>query len=149
MRTDVARASILVVEDTVEVRELLLELLHEAGYSAVGVEDGLRAVQALSSIQPSLVLLDLSLPGQSGASVLSWMASNPRTKRIPVVVLSASPKVIPPEARAQVKGILDKPFDLDDLLRMIENAVAEPAPEATVAKANPHTSCSPSRRSSG
>jgi len=114
---------VLVVEDTAEIRELLRALLQEEGYKVVLAADGFQAVDELSQGDPSLVLLDLALPGMDGIALLRWMAANQGTKGIPVIVVSASAKSIPAEARGQVSYILEKPFELNELLSKVDSAV--------------------------
>jgi CheY-like chemotaxis protein len=76
--------------------------------------------------QPDLVLLDLHLPDQTGADVLGRLQSDPATAGIPVVVVSADRS--PDQERAMRElGAVDyliKPFDVRDLLRVVDSALA-------------------------
>jgi CheY-like chemotaxis protein/CHASE3 domain sensor protein len=82
--------SVLVVEDDVSFAMILRDLARELGFQCVvthGANDGLAAA---SKFQPSAILLDINLPDHSGLGVLDQLKRNPRTRHIPVHVVSVS-----------------------------------------------------------
>jgi two-component system, chemotaxis family, chemotaxis protein CheY len=83
--------TVLVVEDTEDLRELFAEVLRDAGYSVIGAENGLQALELLESMseEPSLVLLDMMMPIMDGSVFLRELSETPRAA-LPVVVISAS-----------------------------------------------------------
>ena len=83
--------------------------------------------------QPALILLDNRLPGTSGAQVLRQLAADPATAAIPVVILSGdSGKVTVRELLAAgAADFLAKPFDIHQLLAIIERYLHLPPPAAT------------------
>ncbi len=114
------RKKLVVVEDDPETREVELFLLASEGYQVVGVPDGESAVETIRREAADLVILDLMLPGKDGLEVLAELAKDPATATTPVIVVSAY--VNHAGARAvllrapQVKRVLDKPFDVTELL---------------------------------
>ena len=84
-----ARKWVLVVDDNSRLRNLWLEVLEEAGYAAVGSEDGLAAGELIRDLFPDLILLDLRMPRASGWDFLENVRANPKWQRIPVVIVSA------------------------------------------------------------
>lgn len=95
------QAVILHVEDDANDIELLKAAARRADVPIVleNAPDGEKAIQYLtamgsqegpSSVLPSLILVDLKLPRANGFEILEWVRSNPRTRHIPVVVLSGS-----------------------------------------------------------
>jgi CheY-like chemotaxis protein len=114
------RKKVVVVEDDPETREVELFLLASEGYQVIGVADGEGAVEAIQREAADLVVLDLMLPGKDGLEVLAELARDPATAGTPVIVVSAY--VNHAGARetlrrtAQVKRVLDKPFDVTELL---------------------------------
>lgn len=84
-----ADKSILLVEDEAGLRELFEEELKKAGYLVFAVGNGEEGLSVAESRQPNVVLLDVMLPGMSGLDVLAKIKQNPKTKDIPVVMLSA------------------------------------------------------------
>ena len=85
-------------------------LLRDEGHEAVLAADGVEGLQLLDP-KPDLVILDLSLPDIDGYEVLRAIKSDPTTKDIPVLVVSASSFDRPPDVDGFVAA-LRKPFDL-------------------------------------
>lgn len=83
--------TILVVEDDAEIRELLAEMLVDAGYAVAEAANGQEALDYLrrGDGAPSLILLDLMMPVLSGPELLEIMAADEALSALPVVVISA------------------------------------------------------------
>jgi CheY-like chemotaxis protein len=79
----------LIVEDNYEIVTLFQHVLDMAGYHTDIVLDGSEAMQRIEADPPDIVLLDLQLPGMSGADILQQMRTNQRLIHIPVVVVTA------------------------------------------------------------
>lgn len=109
-------ASVLVVDDEIDIREAVAEVLAEEGYEVFAAGDGAEALRKARSFHPSLVLLDLMMPGMNGWEFRAAQASDPELSSIPVVVLSALGRVSGFEAQ----GFIQKPFDLDELLSAVK-----------------------------
>jgi two-component system phosphate regulon response regulator PhoB len=82
-------ATILVVDDEKDLASLLDFNLRQAGYDTVLAANGEQALSAARRRTPDLVLLDLMLPDVSGTEVCRQLKSDPRTKAVPVVMLTA------------------------------------------------------------
>jgi len=80
---------ILIVDDTEAARRLLETLLQGEGFETLSAENGERALQLAESELPDLILLDLMMPGMDGFTVAQRLKSNPETKPIPIIVVSA------------------------------------------------------------
>lgn len=80
---------ILLVEDSLPLRRENEAALQRAGYEVNCAEDGESALELAQKLQPELILLDMILPKMSGPEVLRHLKRDPRTKDIPVVVLSS------------------------------------------------------------
>jgi len=81
--------SILVVEDEEDILDLVSYNLKQAGFSTVAVGSGEEALEVASEGAPSLVLLDLMLPGMDGLEVCRLLKGSAETKHIPVLMLTA------------------------------------------------------------
>lgn len=81
---------ILVVEDELAMREIVVEKLQTAGFGVVQAEDGAVAIKAVEKERPDLVLLDLMLPEIDGFGVLTKIRSNKNSKiaQTPVIILT-------------------------------------------------------------
>jgi CheY-like chemotaxis protein len=107
---------ILVVDDDRGIRETLGDVLSDEGYRVRLARDGGEALTLLRQGRPpDLILLDLSMPGMSGAEFLKAQLGDPKLAAIPVVVLSADQRSHCPG----VAGFLRKPVDLDQLLAAV------------------------------
>lgn len=84
----VAGESILVVEDTELLRRIYHDKLAAEGYTVFAAADGLEALTVLRGNKIDLVLLDLIMPRMSGLEALEAMRSDPRTRDVPVIILS-------------------------------------------------------------
>ena len=80
---------IFCVEDDADILELIEYTLNSMGFEVKGFEAAACFFAALKNNIPSLVLLDIMLPEEDGLSVLKKLRSNPKTKGIPVVMLTA------------------------------------------------------------
>jgi two-component system, cell cycle response regulator DivK len=85
----VRRVKILLVEDSMAIRQENESVLHKAGYEVVCAKDGESALKLAREQQPDLILLDLILPKLSGPEVLDRLKKDAATANIPVVVLSS------------------------------------------------------------
>ncbi len=83
---------VLIVDDDPDARELLEEIVHALGYETRSASDGLEALDVLRHIDrtpPCLIMLDLMMPSMDGFAVYNWLRSNPLTRRVPVIVVTA------------------------------------------------------------
>ncbi len=80
---------ILIVEDEKDLVDLMQFNLREAGYGTVAVQDGEQALALVRNRTPDLVLLDLMLPGVPGTEVCRQLKSSPRTRHVPVIMVTA------------------------------------------------------------
>jgi DNA-binding NtrC family response regulator len=112
--------TVLIVDDEPDVRRILVDVFRDEGYQAIAVEDGSRALELVARRRPDIVLSDVAMPQIDGVTLAKRLARwNPP---IPVVLMSA----------AHAAGIgqvpfIAKPFDLDDMLAIVEAAANDVA----------------------
>lgn len=116
-------ASILVVDDDEHIRELVCEALDLEGYEVRGARDGQAALDILASWSPSLILLDLNMPRMDGWTFCAVQRQRPELAGIPVALMSAAHNLHARELPCAPVAILEKPFDLDDLLTHVAQAL--------------------------
>jgi len=80
---------ILVVEDDIDNRRIVAKVLSVDGYEVVEAVDGLEALDRARSERPHLILMDLALPNMDGWEATRRLKSDPETRHIPVVALTA------------------------------------------------------------
>ncbi len=110
---------ILLVEDNEDIREGLTDLLESEGYSVSSTgsaEDGLARLRQESF---HLVITDYMLPGQSGEWMLEQAAREQRLHGICAVMITAHPRVQPPNG----VRLLHKPLDIDSFLRVVDESL--------------------------
>lgn len=111
---------VLIVEDDVDARRDLAELLEREGYPAITVGDGREAMDRLrSSPAPALILLDLQMPGMDGGAFLRAHRAHPTTAHIPVVLLSAYPRAHVCAQELGADDFLPKPVSVPRLLELV------------------------------
>lgn len=81
---------ILLVEDDRHLRHACEASLRQSGFTVITAADGVEALRAAVEESPDLILLDLLLPRMSGLDVLRGAKANPKTRGIPVLIISNS-----------------------------------------------------------
>ena len=98
-------AKVLVAEDERDIRELLVDILFDAGFDVVVAENGVAALEKVGQEQPDIVLLDVGMPVMDGFQVLRELRADPATESMPVVLLTAMPAAVG-EAQGLRLGVL-------------------------------------------
>ena len=123
--------SILVVEDEPAIAELIAINLRHNGFNPTWAMDSVTAQSELDAGLPDLILLDWMLPGESGLSLAKRWRSNPRTKGIPIIMLTARS-----DEEDRVAGLdagaddyIAKPFSNKELLARVRAVLRRHMPE--------------------
>ena len=126
------KATILIIEDDPDIRELLSFSLAKEGWTLVMAADGESGLAALPTANPDCIVLDIMLPGMDGLEVLRTLKSDPSRRRLPVIMTTAkgeesdivaglelgaedyvvkpySPKVLAARIRAALRRTVDLP----------------------------------------
>ena len=113
---------IFCVEDDSNIRELVVYTLETTGFKARGFEDGKEFLEALALETPELVLMDIMLPGEDGIELLKRLKASPKTRDIPVIMVTAKGAEYD-----KVKGLdlgadeyVTKPFGMMELISRIK-----------------------------
>lgn len=114
-------ATILIVDDTEQVRDYLKEALTMLNLVVFAAEDGRSGLQMLETVKPDLVILDLKMPDMDGVEVCNNIKNSPEYSNIPVIAFTAS---VQDEELAGLEykgfdGILKKPVKLNDLTNVL------------------------------
>lgn len=115
------KKTVLIVEDEQGIRSAVAEALELHGYEVIPAVNGQDAINALQTHQlPDLILLDLNMPVKDGYTFRLEQTGHPHWSNIPVVTITADTDFIGRLERAGCTAYLQKPFELDDLLAMVE-----------------------------
>lgn len=114
-------ATLVIVEDNDDLREMLACFLQMHGFTVVVAEDGEAGLRIIRQQPPDLVITDIAMPNMDGLSMIREMRRLPETRSVPVLVLTAYRGKISDEAiAAGATQAAYKPMQLEALIRMIK-----------------------------
>jgi two-component system response regulator VicR len=128
---------IMVVDDEPDVVDLVKLVLESDGFSVATAYSGKEALEKIDREMPDLVLLDIMMPQMDGWEVYSRIRANPRTKDIPVAMLTAKSQSIDKMIGLHVVKVDDyitKPFGRSELLERVKRILKEKGRLQTTAK---------------
>ncbi|MFZ2492338.1 MAG: response regulator [Thermoanaerobaculia bacterium] len=122
---EVEKKRVLVIDDDLPIRGMLGAALRQQGFQVLLAGDGAEGHRALALHHPDIVLLDLAMPDVNGWDFLQKLQESGHLGKVQVVVVSAH-VLVDPQALLQmgVVAILPKPFNLPELLSLIEHLAA-------------------------
>ena len=120
--SDVDRKRVLVIDDDMPLRGMLAAALRQHGFQVLLAGDGEEGQRALNIHHPDVILLDLAMPKVNGWDFLQRLQETGHLGSVPIIVVSAHLRV-EPQAVLQmgVSAILPKPFNLPELIDLIEH----------------------------
>ena len=129
---EIARATILVIEDYSDTRELLAALFQRRGYNVIEAEDGVEGLLKAGWLYPDLIIMDLSLPEMDGVEAARRIHAQAKLSKIPIFVVSA---YLTEAVKADVRAagcmeIFSKPFDAETLVNKVAAALANVCADA-------------------
>jgi CheY-like chemotaxis protein len=114
--------SILIIEDDDGVRDSLAAILREEGHVVEVADSGAGAMARLARRPlPTLILLDLMMPGMDGIDFRQRQLADEALRKIPVVIISARPDVAWQAAQLRADAFLRKPMSFEELLHVVQN----------------------------
>jgi len=120
---------ILVIEDEKDIRDTITYALEEYKYDVVSSEDA-SILKSLDDIKPDLIMLDNWLTewtsDANGQQISRELKNDPKTAHIPIILISAMSNVKELATAGQADAYLQKPFDLTDLVDIVNRFVAPP-----------------------
>jgi two-component system, chemotaxis family, chemotaxis protein CheY len=122
--------SILIADDNADCRGLAVAALEQEGFTVREACDGEEALATLreSGSPHCLMLMDLMMPRMTGWDLVAAVRSDPLLRDNPIIVTTA----VPEDAPSGIDAVLEKPFDIDALVRIVERHCSRFAPPARV-----------------
>jgi CheY-like chemotaxis protein len=117
--------SILIVEDHKTLRETFQDVLRQSGYQVRAAANGRAALARIGKSRPSIVFVELTLPGMSGLEFIHALRANPAYSTIPVVAMAARGDTGVPTDTGQNVTIVCKPFSTQTAIHLIEAHAAK------------------------
>ena len=124
-----ATPTILIVEDSPDISDLLADAFRFDGFEILQAYDAVQGLQLASEHRPDLILMDIQLPDLDGLSVARTLKSDPATKHIPIVAMTAY-DIVGDQARAMSKtcvGYTQKPIRPRELINLASAVLKLPA----------------------
>ena len=120
------RNTVLVVDDSQAIRDVLEGAFEEAGFAVVAASDGEAVLRKMAQTNPDALLLDLYMPKLNGADVCRLIKAHPHWKRTYLVLMSSriSDREVDMYRRLGADEILRKPFDPANAVALVQKALA-------------------------
>ncbi len=118
--------TILTIDDSRMMREMLLMVLQGAGFNVVQAEDGVEGLEALARTTPDVIITDINMPRMDGYGVIEGVRQDPKHRAIPIIVLSTESSA-EKKGRARdagATGWIVKPFQADTLIDVVRRVSA-------------------------
>ena len=115
-------AKILVVDDEIDIRKAVAEMLTVKGHDVIYAEDGVKALESIKKNLPDVVVCDIEMPYLKGYDVLTVMRVNPKLSKIPIIFLTGKTDIehLVRSMQLNVNDFLTKPFTEEELLAAVE-----------------------------
>lgn len=114
---------VLVLDNDEGVLDVMQEALNYEGFRVKIIEESDNIFSVIDSFKPDLIILDYILSGINGGEICHQIKANPKTTDIPVMIMSAYPRVIKSLGYYGCDDFIAKPFDLDDITERIKNLI--------------------------
>jgi len=113
LNSDASSPRVLIVEDDLDLRELMSEILTDEGFAVSPASTGTEAVVYLKNHpMPNLILMDLSLPEMSGDELMGHLSAHPDRSQAKIVVVSGWDDVAARAHKLGADGFMKKPLEL-------------------------------------
>jgi CheY-like chemotaxis protein len=115
-------AKILVVDDEIDMRMAVVEMLRVKGHDVIYAEDGVKALESIKKNLPDVVVCDIEMPYLKGYDVLTVMRVNPKLSKIPIIFLTGKTDIeyLVRSMQLNVNDFLTKPFTEEELLGAVD-----------------------------
>jgi len=123
------RIRIVVADDDADILDLVVYMLTQAGFDAVGVSDGVAALAAIEADPPRMAILDIMMPGMSGIEVLRKVRASQTIADLDVILLTARTRDADVDTgfAAGASDYIIKPFSPRELLKRVNGVMARSA----------------------
>jgi chemotaxis protein histidine kinase CheA/ActR/RegA family two-component response regulator len=118
---------VLIVDDSLSVRNSLVQLMRDAGYRAETARDGIDAIDTLNSFKPDVVLTDLEMPNMNGVELTYHLREREDMKGLPIIMITSrsQDKHRRMAEQAGVDTYITKPYSDGDLLQTIRHSLPQ------------------------
>jgi DNA-binding response OmpR family regulator len=119
---------VLVIDDDPAILAMIEEVLSYEQYDVKASSTSLGALKDIREFKPDIVLVDYLIDHINGGDICTSIKSDPALKNIPVIIISAHPKVFHSVGTYNSDAFISKPFDLSELIGTIEACIRKNSP---------------------
>jgi|SRR5579863_110095 CheY-like chemotaxis protein len=105
----------LVVDDSMLMRYTVCRFLEERGFTVESASNGVEALEAMTRLQPGLIVTDMQMPKMSGAELITALKGNPETAKIPIIIVASRASGFD-ESEKRANFAIYKDVDIDEQL---------------------------------
>lgn len=117
---------VLLLDNDESVLDMMQEALNYGGFEVMAISQTENILPEIDRYRPDLVILDYILSGINGGELCHQIKANKKTSGLPVVLVSAYPRVLKSLSDYGADDFISKPFDLDDFLDRIKSLISKP-----------------------
>ena len=123
------KGTILYVEDNIDNRTLVRRILLSEDYNLIEAVNAMEALKVLETTKPDLILMDINMPDMDGYTLTARIKTTPGFERVPILALTANVMRGDKEKtlEAGCDGYIQKPLDIDQLIREVERFLTRSA----------------------
>jgi DNA-binding response OmpR family regulator len=114
------KKTILIAEDDDGIIEVMKIILEQEGYEITTAHTKHEVQQSVKKVVPDLIFLDIRLGGDSGEEIGSELRSDSRSRKVPLIILSADSEAETIALKIRADGFLLKPFDIESLVTTVK-----------------------------
>ncbi len=121
-------STVLIVDDSVTVREMVSGLLKKMGLTVIEASDGKEAKEQIESQYPDLVITDIVMPNMNGYELCRWLKNDPKTQNIPVVMCTSKSQEFDRYwgMKQGADAYISKPFQPGELVATVKQLLQSP-----------------------
>jgi twitching motility two-component system response regulator PilH len=119
--------TVLIVDDSHTVREMLSDQLKRSGFTVVEAADGEEAIEKIKVSSPDLVVTDIVMPRKNGYELCRWIKNDPKTKHIPVVMCTSKSEEFDVYwgMKQGADAYITKPYHPPDMLEAVKKLLSQ------------------------
>ncbi len=120
-------STVLIVDDSPTLREMLTDLLRKSGHSVIQASDGVDAQEKLgSNVVPDLVVMDVVMPRMNGYELCRWIKKNPQTQDVPVIMCTSKSEDFDRYwgMKQGADAYVTKPYHPDELMGVVRQLLS-------------------------
>ncbi|QZZ23007.1 response regulator [Leptothermofonsia sichuanensis E412] len=119
--------TVLIVDDSHTVREMLSDQLKRSGFTVVEAADGEEAIEKIKVSSPDLVVTDIVMPRKNGYELCRWIKNDPATRHIPVVMCTSKSEEFDVYwgMKQGADAYITKPYHPPDMLEAVKKLLSQ------------------------